>query len=293
MATMARLRPSTGSTLGAFALGSLLSFSAPQAVRAGEVFRQHFDGLTILAEESENLRAGDRAPGIVAAFARIREALNVLRERSPGYYQAIKNLDGNVILKYDPASAALALSSALAVFQPRTGVAEYDASGGRSYVAVLGARVVQWPAEELAGIIVHEIVGHGHQYAQGRLYSMNNDDRECEARLHQLRVHQDLGVAPADSIVIEFRTSLEDVWCRDFSDSLSASRSTGRGLWATPDLDVGRLLVAFDNYRRFGARDSFSAGAPQPDTTPDADAVSLRAAQHLIGHARVVLRGGT
>ncbi len=297
---MARLLPSAGSTLGAFALASILSLSALQTLRAGEVLRQPFDGLTILAEES-GVRA-DGAPTIATAFARIREALSVLRERSPGYYQAIMNLDGQVYIKYDPGARSLASSSAVAVFQQRTGFAEYDANAERSYVAVLGAQVVQWSAENLAGIIVHEIVGHGHQYAQNRLHSMNNDDRECEARLHQLRAHQDLAVASGDSTVIEFRTSLEDVWCRDFSDYLSASRSTGRGLWATPDLDAGRLLAAFDTYRRYGARvrwgagpvtDSFSTGAGQQVGAPDADTPSLRGAEQIITYARIVLRGGT
>lgn len=241
-------------------------------------------------------------PGPEQAALRIREALEVLRRRSPEYHQAIRALNGRVYIKYDPADRAFASPAGpLALFRPRTGITEVDRLATRSFVAVLGARAIRWPAADLAGIIVHELIGHGRQYAQHRLQAMDHRDRECEARLHQLRVYQDLGVARADGTMAAFRTSLEDLWCQSFASYLSDSWPGAYDLWTAAGLDAARLLVAFDTYRRYGPRirrwgegqwtaGSFDLVPGAQEQVEDPAAPSLRGAKSLIAYARLMLR---
>ena len=299
---MAFFRPLAGTTLGAFALGSFLFLSAPAAAPAAKIFWQELDGITVFAKGRGAAGPAIGGPGPEQAALRIREALEILRRRSPRYYQAIRALDGRVYIEYAPTDRRLASPTGpLALFRTRTGIAEADPLVGRSFVAVLGARAIQWPAAELAGILVHELVGHGRQYAQNRLQAMDHGDRECEARLHQLRVFQDLGVTAGDGTVAAFRTSLEDVWCQSFASYLSDSWPGAHGLWAAADLDAARLLAAFDTYRRYGPRirrwgegqwtaASFDLvpGAQRQEEDPVAP--SLRGAKKLIAYARLLLR---
>ena len=299
---MAILRPLAGSTLGVFALGSFLFLSAPTPARSTELVEQTFDGMTVLALDGAESGAGVSAPSAQYGALRIREALEILRRRSPESYRAVMALKGRVYIEYDPADRLLASPSGpLALFRARTGVKELDRAGTRSFVAVLGARVIQWPVAELAGIIVHELVGHGNQYDQNRLRAMDHKDRECEARLHQLRAYQDLGVTARDGTMAAFRTSLEDVWCQGLSSYLSVSWPAAHDLWTIASLDVQGLLVAFDTYRRHGARSQrwgegqwaagyfdLMPGVPEP--AEDSAAPSLRGAEGLIAYARQMLR---
>lgn len=301
---MAILRPLAGSTLGVFALGSFLFLSAPTPARSTELVEQTFDGMTVLALDGAESGAGVSAPSAQYGALRIREALEILRRRSPESYRAVMALKGRVYIEYDPADRLLASPSGpLALFRARTGVKELDRAGTRSFVAVLGARVIQWPVAELAGIIVHELVGHGNQYDQNRLRAMDHKDRECEARLHQMRAYQDLGVAAADGTMAAFRTSLEDVWCQSFSSYLSDSWPGAHDLWTAGDLDAARLLVAFNTYRRYGARirrwgerqpttDSFDLAPSTGENDEDPVGLSLRGAQKLITYVQLVLREG-
>ncbi len=299
---MAFFRPSAGSKLGAFAFGSLLILSAPVTARAAGLFYQDLDGITVFALEGSAANPRIGVPGAEQAALRIREALEILRRRSPEYHQAIKALNGRVYIKYDPADRTLASPSGpLALFRTRTGTMEFDRAGTRSFVAVLGARVIRWPAADLAGIIVHELIGHGRQYAQNRLQAMDHRDRECEARLHQLRVYQDLGVTAGDSTMTAFRTSLEDVWCQRFARYLSGPWPGAYDLWTAAGVDTTRLIAAFDTYRRYAAR-TRRGGEGRRSTRPldhvpgnprqdeDSAAPSLRGAKSLIAYARLMLQ---
>lgn len=301
---MAILQPLAGSTLGVFALGSFIFLSAPTPARSTEVVEQIFDGITVLAFDGAGSGARVSAPSAQYGAQRIWEALEILRRRSPEYYRAVRATKGRVYIKYDPADRLLASPSGpLALFRARTGVKEFDRVGTRPFVAVLGARVIQWPVAELAGIIVHELIGHGNQYDQNRLQAMDHRDRECEARLHQMRAYQDLSVAPGGGTMAAFRTSLEDVWCQSFSSYLSESWPGAHDLWTVASLDAARLLVAFDTYRRYGARirrwgegqptaNSFDLLPSTGEQNERPDAPSLLGAQRIIAYARLVLREG-
>lgn len=298
---MANPWPLAGSTFCALALGAFLVFSGSKTARAVELIEQTFDGLTVLAHGGAAAGLGVGAPSAQYGAQRIREALAILRRRSPENYRAVKALEGHVYIEYDPASRQLAPPNGpLALFRSRTGVNKSDRAGARTFVAVLGARVIQWPVAEIAGIIVHELVGHGRQYDQNRLQAMDNRDRECEARLHQMRAYQDLGVATGGGIMAAFRTSLEDVWCRRFSGYLSESWPEALDPWTSASLDVPHLLVAFNTYRRSGARirrrgegtlatGSFDLLPHDQEKKEDPSGPSLRGAKDLIAYARLIL----
>ena len=154
-------------------------------------------------------------------FKRMRAALDVLKQESARSYRQINSLRGLVVVAYDPyhRSTEYAILT-LASFRERTDVPELDVAPGRKYVAILGPHVITWPPRELAAIIVHELVGHGLQFQQGRLHTMREVDRECEARLYQLRAQQDFGVGSTSARTVKFRRTLEDLWCSNFKKFL-------------------------------------------------------------------------
>lgn len=295
---MRRVLQSAGQRLGAVALGSALLLAPLQLARASELFVRTVDGITLVSLAAQE---GADTPTPNEAFDRIEKALEVIRRRSPADYRSVQELGGTVVLQYDPDHRALSSPyGALAVFQTQTGIPTIDAADGPSFVAVLGARVVQWPPADLAGIIIHELVGHGRQFAENRIHAMRESDRECEASLYQLRAYQKFGVPTSDSLMVSFRRQLEDVWCRDFSGYLSATWPDARRIWKNQTLDTDRLLVAFQTYRRYGARilswdethRTLSSFQLVSRSTTDPSAPSIRGADLLIAYARMLLRRG-
>ncbi|MHC4094009.1 MAG: hypothetical protein ACYSVY_27675 [Planctomycetota bacterium] len=294
---MANLRPSAGSTLGVLALGSVLLLTP--SVLAAEITREIDAGITLLSASEIDTGPQREVLGGREALARIEVALEVLRTGSPNSYDAMTNLGGRIVIKYDPDDAFLdALGGPLAVFRSYTGIEKLDRSADPLYVAVLGARAVRWPAEDLAGIIVHEIVGHGRQHAEGRLRAMHRNDRECEARLYQLRACQDLGISPARGTMAAFQQSLEEVWCGQFLSHLRRAWPEAGNLWAAASEDPERVFASYEAYRRVA--DDWRADGPRPADTrdlsgadaaieQDPDAVSLNGAQELIAYARRML----
>ena len=84
---------------------------------------------------------------------------------------------------------------------------------------------------------------------QGRLHAMREVDRECEARLYQLRVQQDLGVGSTSARTVKFRRTLEDVWCSDFKQFLWNIDPNTLSMWRSRPLDADSLMEQFDFYR--------------------------------------------
>lgn len=290
---MAVFRPSAGSTLGAFALGSFLVLAAPAMARAKEIIRETAEGITLLSTAASSSDPLREVPGKREALSRIEVALEVLRTGSPGSFEAMANLGGRIVIEYDPDEASLdALGGPLAVFRSHTGVRKLDQTGDPLYVAVLGARAVLWPAEDLAGIIVHEILGHGRQHVEGRLRTMNQKDRECEARLYQMRTYQDLGVAPVRGTITAFRQSLEAIWCEAFLIHLRSTWPAAGDLWTAASGDPGRVFESFKAYRRIahGGQMGGPHLAAEAATGGKPDAVSLDGAQSLVAYARRLLQ---
>ena len=78
---------------------------------------------------------------------------------------------------------------------------------------------------------------------------MREVDRECEARLYQLRAQQDFGVGSTSARTVKFRRTLEDLWCSNFKKFLWNIDPNTLSLWRSRPLDVDSLIERFDFYR--------------------------------------------
>ncbi|MEQ9198370.1 MAG: hypothetical protein RLN80_00185 [Rhodospirillales bacterium] len=221
-----------------------LIFSTGPAV-AADAYR----GMTLLvAPGAERL---DRVVPPADAIKKIRAALDLIYRKSPLNARLIDRLKevGTVVLIYDPQHAESTLTeNRLARFQTETGIEEIDRRTPLTFVAVLGKQVMYRDANELAGTIVHEVVGHGTQHRVGRLARMTVEDRECEARLFQLAAWQDLGVPQRATFVIQFRRSLEHLYCLPFRKWMAQRRHAQATGFDQIRIQPLELATAFRDY---------------------------------------------
>jgi len=128
-------------------------------------------------------------------------------------------------------------------------------------VKLVGRHGVKWPADELAAVLAHELVGHGIQQQRGRLSKIRELDAECEASLYEEIVNQDLGLDKHSREMVAFRQALENHWCTDFKAYLRAQRPSAMTLWNAIDPDVPKLLAVFEAYLEYSARTGVTAKA--------------------------------
>jgi hypothetical protein len=113
---------------------------------------------------------------------------------------------------------------------------------------VIGRYGIKWTPKELAGVIGHELIGHGLQFLHRRHDSMRELERECEARLYQERVNQDVGVNKMSRMSIAVRKTMEDKYCAGFKRFMKQKSPSLMGLWDEINPDVPRLLELFEPY---------------------------------------------
>jgi hypothetical protein len=106
---------------------------------------------------------------------------------------------------------------------------------------------------ELAAVLVHELVGHGTQYLNGRFKSLRNVDLECEAWLYEEMAYQDFRFDKSSREMIKFRQQLEGVgftdgYCSDFKRYMQKNTPARMPYWASLNPDVPKLLEAFEDY---------------------------------------------
>ena len=187
------------------------------------------------------------------------KALEILIERSPfsaAKLEILKN-SGRVHVVYlpgDPPKDASGRES-LAVFIPDFLSEKGDQSGKKTFLVVVGRHAIKWPAEELAAILAHELVGHGIQHQRGRLSKIRGLDVECEAFLYHEIANQDLGLDKLSRDSIKFRQMLEDYFCTDFKTFMRAQQPDTMALWDVLNLDVPKLLKVFEAYLAFSVRE--------------------------------------
>ena len=188
------------------------------------------------------------------ALDKIRDALDALLDNSPYSAAAIEKLIGNgeVFIVYDPSYPDKVVSNflgvTLAAFQPNL----FDNAGGKAgaieFPVVVGRYLVKWPRDEVAGVLAHELVGHGTQHLQGRLATIGDRDTECEANLYKEKAHQDLGTNVRSLSMVRFRRDLHWVWCAEFKRYMTQHRPALMGLWTRLNPDVPGLLAVFKEY---------------------------------------------
>ena len=241
-----------------------LFWSSAAAARVVETVH---DGVIILFIEKP---AADD-PGAITSrqfFAKILESLEILRREAPDIYRKIKALHGRAVIKYDPDHPKDKFAEVgLAKFETRTGIKKYDSLPGKRYVAVLGRFLNKYSAREVAGTIVHELIGHGRQYRENRLYDMRALDRECEARLLEIDAFQKLEFDKFSEQMISFRKLLENKYCYDYKQyTLKCQPELGK-LWKLRHLPVAPLLKVFKPYLMI---EPWAAGS-RPSSDPDYD----------------------
>jgi hypothetical protein len=186
-----------------------------------------------------------------AGLAKLAASLDILINKSQFAANALATLkrNGRVYIVHDPAFPEKTVGSfAVAAFQPAYFKRQRSDDKQGEFVAVIGRYGIKWPARELAGVIGHELIGHGLQFLQRRRGSMRKLDRECEARLYQERVNQDVGLDKMSRITIQFRKTMEDKYCTGFKRFIRRKSPALSALWDEINPDVPRLLTLFQEY---------------------------------------------
>ena len=190
------------------------------------------------------------------ALDRIREALDVLLDKSPYSAAAIERLrkNGEIIIGYIPRFPPRVVSShdlnVAAAFDPGFADNAFGNTGAFVFPVVVSRYLVKWKRDEIAAVLAHELVGHGTQHLEGRLEKMAERDLECEANLYMEKAFQDLGVDKRSQLIISFRQGLEWIWCWSFKRYMAAHKPHLAGLWKKLNPDVPELIAVFDEYLR-------------------------------------------
>ncbi|MDP6517429.1 MAG: tetratricopeptide repeat protein [Alphaproteobacteria bacterium] len=193
-------------------------------------------------------------------------ALDVIYQHSPFSVEALRTLqdNGNVILVYDtryPDKKSEGHRMSVAIFLPGFFNREGDGSDRADFLVVIGRHGIKWPDRELAGIIVHELVGHGMQHLHGRMDYVRALDIECEAMLYEEKSYQDFGMDKLSTTMINFRVQLERYECSDFKAYMGQHQSSQMKLWDGVTPDVPRLLAIFGDYVDYLAEEGISQAA--------------------------------
>ena len=201
------------------------------------------------------------------ALQHLKDAHDLLFAKSAAAAAAIDRLKqaGDVLIVFDPHFPARTLSSrTIAAFFP-----DYlkDRSPDHTSLVVVGRYGINWPVGELGVVLAHELLGHGIQHLEGRLWRMRNLDMECEAFLWTEQATQDLGLNKEARSVISLRREIERHWCAGFIAWSAANQPAVAALWETRNPDVPALI---DGFRSYAAHLEASG---QTARATDADAV--------------------
>tara|TARA_B100000676_G_scaffold263197_1_gene274761 strand:- start:785 stop:1606 length:822 start_codon:yes stop_codon:yes gene_type:complete len=223
--------------------------SSPLVAATTFATQESYRGLTLAAVAERRGETFDIAPlGYADATARIKNAIDILYDRSPLSASAIETLRGagEVIVVYDPHFPKSRLAGlTIAAFFPDY----YQADGpSKRFVTVVGRYGAKWPAAELAAVLAHELVGHGMQHYRGRLRHVRTIDLECEAYLYEEQAYQDLGIDKRSNEMIRFRQALEDHWCKMLRAYTKRNEPNKMALWERLNPDVPRILDVYLRY---------------------------------------------
>lgn len=182
----------------------------------------------------------------------ISEALALIESKSSFSKAQINRLKkrGPVTIVYDPLYPKRKSNMAsvqVALFAPHffktSGL--YEKNG--SFLVIVSRHGVKWPLEELAAVMVHELVGHGVQHLNDRWSDMRLIDMECEAWLYEEMAYQNLDMDKFSNEMIGFKKQLEGQ-CDSFLRYLRKNDAEGLALWQTLNPDVPKLLKHFAVY---------------------------------------------
>ncbi|PIW29340.1 MAG: hypothetical protein COW30_05235, partial [Rhodospirillales bacterium CG15_BIG_FIL_POST_REV_8_21_14_020_66_15] len=120
--------------------------------------------------------------------------------------------------------------------------------GKRDFTVVVGRFGANWPVEDLAAVLVHELIGHGVQRLMNRFGHDRPIDLECEARLWQQLYYVDAAMPQDTREMVEFRTTTDRRVCHDFRRFVAKARPGMMRAWDTGRPDMAGLLDLFQDY---------------------------------------------
>lgn len=246
---MSRKAPFLSSLLVALTLWALPAVA--QRDRGGLI--EEHEGITLIALPlPAGAPAGVRLPRQILGLERLAAAYDALVGQSPLSRRAIERLksDGIVLLIYEPWGLPRTVhgDEAVALFMPHFPDAYGLASGKRRYIVVVGPIGIQWPHEELAAVLAHELAGHGIQHLEARIDKMRELDVECEAYLIKEQANQDLRLDKDSRLLMSERLAMERHYCADFRAFMARHGPDDLGLWSARNPDTSRLLSIFERY---------------------------------------------
>jgi|TARA_Y100000294_G_scaffold114882_2_gene106561 hypothetical protein len=182
------------------------------------------------------------------AVDNLTAAIDHLYAGSPFSAKALEKLKkaGNVTVVYDatfPKEKFAEVTLAAFVYD------FFKKEGSRKNFLIVVSRFgVKWPTKELAGIIAHELVGHGIQHLRGQLGRLREIDTECEAELYRAAAYEDLGVDRTTSDMVRFYNEMNTRWCADFRLYLQKRNPRLMKLWDYGRRTLPRLIKLFEEY---------------------------------------------
>ncbi len=182
----------------------------------------------------------------------IKDSLALIESRSAFSRRQIDRLRerGPVVVVYDPLypkRMANMASVQVALFSPNFFKTSKHYEKNGFFLVIVSRHGVKWPLEELAAVMVHELVGHGIQHLNDRWTDMRLIDMECEAWLYEEMAYQNLGLDKFSNPMIDFKRQLAKQ-CGGFLRHLRKKDPEGLALWETLNPDVPALLKHFAAY---------------------------------------------
>ncbi len=246
------LRPAIASAIGEKEALSIVGKDAPTAgIALGEYKGISLIGLAPPAGETYDVPIVPPKE----ALKIIKKALALIDTSSPFSKSQIEKLKkrGPVTVVYDPRypdKLSNMNSIQVALFSPQYYKKRnngHDKNG--TFLVIVSRHGVKWPVEELAAVMVHELVGHGVQHLNNRWGEMRLIDMECEAWLYEEMAYQNLKMDKFSNVMIDFKRQLEKQ-CDSFLRYLRNNDPTGAQLWETLNPNVPRLLKHFTGYQK-------------------------------------------
>jgi hypothetical protein len=182
----------------------------------------------------------------------IANALALIEDRSAFSKSQIERLKkaAPVTIVYDPRYPDKMSNLAtiqVALFSPRYFKLLGSNGKGSPFLVIVSRHGIKWPLEELAAVMVHELVGHGIQHLNNRWSKMRLIDMECEAWLYEEMAYQDLKMDKFSNAMITFKKQLAKQ-CDSFLRYLRNNDPKGADLWQSLNPDVPKLLQHFGPY---------------------------------------------
>ena len=233
---------------GVWAALYCLAAVAPADAAKSEIERTH-RGIELLGMPRPDKKYDTELSEPAAGVANLAKALDRIYEKSPFSVKHLETLkkNGKVTVVYDAGFPKKQLSSVtIGAFFPD--FFQKEQGGLKHFLVVIGRFGAKWPTDDLAALIVHELVGHGLQHFRGRGHKDRKIDRECEALIYEEKSYQDFGVKRDTSNMIRFRTDMRTKWCGDFSRYLRDNEINVDKAWGFGKPDVPKLLGHFERY---------------------------------------------